>query len=152
VISTFAGTPNQPLAAAQNSLQFVFDPDPSLLAAHLLGALAAHHDLRSLGAGGAYLTGDRLVDQHLLQSFAVQDVLPLRTAVVAAHLAARGIGCVEIKKRGVSVNPERFRRELKLRGDNEATLVLTRVGKREMALVCRRMPEDQGLNEPLSAG
>jgi hypothetical protein len=51
------------------------------------------------------------------------------------------VGRVEIKKRGVAVDPDKLRRTLKLRGDNEATLILTRIGKRETAIVAERVRE-----------
>ena len=37
--------------------QFLFEPDPAVLAAHLAGALAAEHGLSAVSAGIAYLTG-----------------------------------------------------------------------------------------------
>jgi hypothetical protein len=75
----------------------------------------------------------------------------LRAATVAGYLAARGVGTVEIKKRGVTLDPEEFRRNLKLHGDNAATVVLTRIGKRQVAIIAQRLPEPSGLNE-LPAG
>ena len=44
-----------------------------------------------------------------------------------------------LQKRGVTVDPEKFRRDLKLRGDDAATLILTRIGKRQVAIVARRL-------------
>jgi hypothetical protein len=58
---------------------------------------------------------------------------------LAAYLSARGIGRIAIKKRGVAVDPESLRKKLKLRGDREATLVLTRIDKRETAIVAERL-------------
>jgi hypothetical protein len=43
-----------------------------------------------------------------------------------ALLAARGVGRLTIKKRGSAVTPEQLRPQLKLRGDREATVFLTR--------------------------
>ena len=53
-----------------------------------------------------------------------------------ARLAARPrVGRLTIKKRGVSLDPEAVRRQLRLSGDGEATLVLTRVAGQAHALV-----------------
>jgi len=154
--SSVAGRPDVPCDAAERPLAYLYDPDPSVLAAGLLGHVAAENRLQSLGIGGAYLTGDRAVATPLLQAFAMQDCLPLRTSDVARLLAARNIGSLEIKKRGVTVDPDRLRRELKLRGENSATLILTRVGKRQMAIIAARLPafppEPQGLNQPPPTG
>jgi hypothetical protein len=144
VTATFAGEPDIPFMISDQTHTYLYDPDPAVMAAGLLGALADHYHLKSLGPGGAYLTGDQPTDDPLLQSFAVQDCLPLRAPAVAQHLAARGVGRVEVKKRGVTIDPEKFRRELKLRGDREATVVLTRIGKRQVAIIAERTANPQG--------
>ena len=110
------------------------------MAAGLLGALADKHKLFSLGVGGAYLTGNEAISDPLAAGFAVLDWLPLRSAELAKYLDKRGIGRLEIKKRGVSTEPESLRRQLKLRGDNFATILLTKIGRRELAIVAERLP------------
>lgn len=138
--TTLTGLRNGTCVAVDAPGQFLFDPDPAVLAAGLLGALAERHHLHTLGAGGAYLTGDLPVADPLMSTFAVLDCLPLRVGEVARHLAARRIGRLEIKKRGVATDPEMLRRRLKLRGSGEATLILTRIDRREVAIVAQRMP------------
>jgi hypothetical protein len=138
--ATIVGTPGVPADSSEAPGKYLFDPDPAVLAAELLGALARQHDLHTLGAGGAYLTGDSLAADPLLSSFVVVDCLALRVGEVARHLAARGVGRLEIKKRGVATDPEAFRRRLKLRGTGEATLILTRIARREVAIIANRMP------------
>lgn len=137
--ATFVGDADLHCPSAAEPLRYLYDPDPSIIAAHLLGALAEQHGLQSLGAGSVYLTGDHEVADPLLSSFEVEKTLPLRSAAVAKSLAARGVGRVEVKKRGVTTDPEKFRRELKLRGDSEATVFLTRIGKRQVAIIARRL-------------
>jgi len=46
------------------------------------------------------------------------------------------VGTVEIKKRGVDVDPARLRKQLKLSGDGAATVILTRIAGRHSALIC----------------
>jgi hypothetical protein len=144
---SITGRPAVSCESTDSPRQYIFDPDPAVLAADLLGELAAKHRFQSLGHGGSYLTGDQLVDEPLLQGFAVQECLPLRAASIRQALASRGVGRVEIKKRGVSVEPEKFRRGLKLHGDAEATILLTRIGKREVAVISDRLPMAAGVNE-----
>jgi hypothetical protein len=57
---------------------------------------------------------------------------PLRSA-----LREHDIGVLEIRKRGVAVDPDRLRRDLRLTGRTAATLVLTRLDSRAAALLCR---------------
>ncbi|HMO83539.1 MAG TPA: hypothetical protein PKC18_01325 [Lacipirellulaceae bacterium] len=137
-VATFAGASGLMPPAVETPARYLFDPDPSVLASGLLGAIAAQHGLASLGAGGAYLTGERPIVEPLLTPLAVIDCLPLRAEIVARYLAARAVGRVEIKKRGVSLDPATWQRRLKLRGEGAATLVLTRVGRRETAIVVER--------------
>jgi len=139
-VRRFEGMADMPCVASQQPLRYVYDPDPSLLAARLTGDFAQSHGLQSLGTGGAYLTADQPLVDAMALGFEVQDCLPLRTSVIAQYLAARRIGRLEIKKRGVAVDPEKFRRELKLDGDNAATVILTRIAKRQLAIIAERLP------------
>jgi THUMP domain-containing protein len=52
-------------------------------------------------------------------------------------LRDRGVGRLTIKKRGTAVEPEQLRRQLRLDGDDEATIVLTRVGGRQSVVAVR---------------
>ena len=63
--------------------------------------------------------------------------LPYREKPLKAALRARGIGAVTIKKRGVDISPEQLRARLALRGDDEATLILTRAEGEGVALLVR---------------
>jgi hypothetical protein len=142
IAGSFVCQPGINCEIANGPGRYFFDPDPSLLASDLLGAFAAANQLKSLGAGGAYLTADEPCAGPLLQAFTVQDCLPLRTAAISAYLAERRVGAVVIKKRGVPIDPNRFNHQLKLRGENEATIVLTRIGKRQIALIVNPLSGD----------
>lgn len=133
------GRANQPIPIVDASDRFVFDCDPAVLAARLKGALAAEHGLSALGTGPTYLTGPCSVADAALASFGVDDVLPLRVATIAGYLCERGIGQLEIKKRGVDMEPERLRRSLKLRGDRAAVLLVTPIAGRPAAIIARRV-------------
>jgi predicted RNA methylase len=137
----FVGRPGMPCEPADSVGAFVYDPDPSILAADLLGAISAQHGLHSIGAGGAYLTGPHAITEPMLATFAVRDILPLRVAAIVKYISAHGIGQLEIKKRGVTIDPEVLRRKLKLRGNEAAILILTRIVDRQVAVVADRLPE-----------
>ncbi len=140
VLRTIVGQPNQTIPIAEKPDRCVFDLDPAVLAARLKGALAIEYNLSALADGPTYLTGPQPIDDYALACFAVDAVLPFRVAKLARYLGARGIGQLEIKKRGVDVDPEKLRRELKLRGDNAATLLIACVAGRSTAIVAHRMP------------
>lgn len=136
--ASFVGSPEIESEIATSIGRYLYDTDPALRAAGLTGALAVEMQLFSLQQGAAYLTADAAVAHPLLSAFEVQEVLPLRTSTLAKHLASLGIGQLEIKKRGVTVDPQRLRKQLKLRGDRQATLLLTLLGDREIAVLAQR--------------
>ena len=136
---TLTGPPKQqtPLTTMPN--RYIFDLDPAVLAAKLKGVLAAEHQLSALSAGPTYLTGDHPIADPALACFAVEDVLPFRLDKLAKYLRKRNVGQLEIKKRGVDLDPEKLRGDLKLRGDNAATLLITPIATRTTAILAQRV-------------
>jgi hypothetical protein len=137
-VATFVGEAECVAPRATSVARYLYDTDPSIRAAGLTGALALDQQLEALNDGAAYLTGDRLSDHPLLAPFVVREVLPLRVSLLAKQLRSLGIGRLEIKKRGVATEPERLRQQLKLRGERSATLLLTRLEEREIAILADR--------------
>ena len=72
----------------------------------------------------------------------MREVLPLHARTVRAWLRERPHGPVTIKKRGVQVDPDAFRSELRLprraRGQDEVILVLTTLAGTPSILVVDR--------------
>lgn len=87
----------------------------------------------------AYLTGDTAVATPFAACFRVVEEFPHDEKRLKRELAARGIGSLEIKKRGVDVDPAQLRKKLALKGSASATLILTRVAGRHTALLCERV-------------
>lgn len=143
-VASFLGTRDIPLKPAARVDRYLFEPDPAVLAAHLTGAVAAHHGLASISQGVAYLTGPRLVVEPLLASFEIIDSLPFDRRKLALYLRARNVGRIEIKHRGVTLDPHRLRAEMKIRGDSASTLIITKIRGRATVLVAQRI-ESQGV-------
>jgi hypothetical protein len=136
---SITGTPNQPLPIAAQLNEYIFDVDAAVLAAHLQATLAAEHNLSALSRGPTYLIGPTPISDPALTCFQVDEVLPLRAKSLASFFHERGIGELEIKKRGVDITPEKLRRELQLRGDNAATLLITPLAGRPTAILAHRV-------------
>lgn len=137
---TITGQPNQPIPITHDPARYLFDVDPAVLAAHLAGTLATEQNLQALSAGPTYLTGSNpITNDAALACFEVQDILPMRTRSLAQHLRAKNIGQLEIKKRGTDITPESLRRDLKLQGDNAATLLITNIAGRPTAILATRL-------------
>lgn len=136
---TICGRPDQPLSISDKLGDFIFDVDPAVRAARLQGALAEELNLSAIAPGPSYFTGDSPITDTAVSCFKIEDVLPLRVRGLAQHLRERGIGRLEIKKRGVEIDPEKLRRDLKLRGDNAATLLITPIASRPAAILAQRL-------------
>lgn len=140
--------PPPPLTPGSTVEPFLAEPDRTVLAAGLVGSLSAAVDGRETDHGTGYVVAPEVVDVPWARWFAVEEVLPLHARAVRAWLRERRVDRVTLKKRGVQVDPDRFRAELRLRGRgaDEATLVLTRVAGTPSAVVVR--PLDGGSLRP----
>src|SRR5690606_5584356 len=96
--------------------EFVYDPDGAVIRARLIGDVARSLDARMLSRDIAYLTSDVAADTPFATRFRVTEALPLDVKSIKRELASRSIGTLEIKKRGVDIDPAQFRKQLALKG------------------------------------
>ncbi|WP_409048197.1 SAM-dependent methyltransferase [Microbacterium sp. HA-8] len=118
---------------------FVHEPAGSVIRARLIGEVARALEAGPLALGVAYLTGDAALTSPFVSSFRVREVLPTDVKKLARALRERDIGTLEIKKRGVDVDPAVLRTRLRLAGPESATLLLTRVGATRLAILADRV-------------
>ncbi|WP_306233065.1 class I SAM-dependent methyltransferase [Agrococcus beijingensis] len=118
--------------------EWLYEPAGAVIRAELIGTLAERLGARSVSDGIAYLTADAHVETPLAQAFRVRETLPLDERRIAQRLRELGIGELEIKKRGADLDPAALRKRLKLKGDERATLIATRVGGRHRAILADR--------------
>jgi hypothetical protein len=118
---------------------FVHEPDGAVIRARLIGEVARSLEAGMLADQIAYLTSDAALTSPFVASFRVREVLPAVPRALSRALRERGIGRLEIKKRGVDIDPAAFRTALKLRGDDAATLIVTRVGSQRLAILADRI-------------
>jgi hypothetical protein len=118
--------------------EYLLEPDGSVIRARLIGDLARRIDGRMLDETIAWITCDQAPVTPFGQLFRVVERFPLDVKTLKRELAARDIGTLEVKKRGVDVDPAAFRQRLGLRGTRTATLILTRVAGERVALLAER--------------
>lgn len=118
---------------------YLHEPDGAVIRARLIGDVARSLEAGMLDPHIAYLTSDAAHTSPFAQSFRVREVMPAKVPTINAALRSNGIGTLEIKKRGVDVDPAQFRRKLVLRGDESATLILARVGHKRLAILADRV-------------
>jgi len=116
---------------------WLYEPDRAVIRAGLTGALAHLVDGRELDAGVGYVTSDHVAEVAWAHRYAVIEALPWNLKAVRALLRDHRIGRLTIKKRGVSLEPDAVRRQLRLRGEEEGTLVLTRVAGQAYGILVR---------------
>lgn len=116
---------------------YLYDPDGAVVRSHLVAELADQIDGKLLDPTIAYLTTETPHETVYARSYRIEAVLPFGVKRLRAELARRGVGRVEIKKRGSAVTPEQLRPQLKLAGPGSATVVLTRVAGAQSMLLCQ---------------
>jgi hypothetical protein len=119
--------------------EYLYDPSGAVIRAQLLGTLARQLDAHGIAPSIAYLSSPKYTPTPFAQAFRVLDRLPLDVRTIASYCRENGIGTLEIKKRGLDIDPAQFRTKLKLKGTRSSTLVLTRAGDGRVALVCERV-------------
>jgi len=73
------------------------------------------------------------------QCFEVEQVLPAKVKELSRWAKEHEVGTLEIKKRGIDVDPAELRRKLPLRGESSKTLILTRVAGKKVAIATKRV-------------
>ena len=94
--------------------------------------LAESHDDRHVG-------GDRVAAGEAQHAGPAEVRREVAAADGVLGSRDRDVGRLTIKKRGTAVEPAQLRRQLRLTGSQEATVVLTRVGGQQSVLVVRPM-------------
>ena len=116
---------------------YIYEPDNAVVRSHLIADLAREVGASLISREIAYLSSDREIDSPMMRGFRVVDEMAFDRKKLKAYLRDRNIGTLEIKKRGVDVVPEQLRKEMSLKGEIAATLILTRVGDDYRALIAQ---------------
>ena len=115
---------------------WLYEPDRAVLRAGLVPALTAATDGAELDAGVGYVGSARSVDVPFARRYAVVEAMPFNVKAMRGWLRDHRIDRLTIKKRGMSVDADLLRRQLRLppKGRTEAVVVLTRVRSNQVAL------------------
>jgi hypothetical protein len=123
--------------------RYLYEPDPAVLRAKLVRTLGETLQASLIDPTIALLTSDRLLFTPFARTHRVLDVLPFGLKRLRAALRARDVGEVILKKRGSAVDTSLFMRQLKLRGENQATVLLTRAQKRHVSILIEQVHEGE---------
>lgn len=119
--------------------EWLHEPDRAVIRAGLTGALVVAVDGAELDPGVGYVTSRTASGVPWAKRYRVIEAMPLSTKRLARWLRDRGYDRVTIKKRGVTLDADVLRRQLKMTGrggcGSEATLVVTRIAGAQVAVV-----------------
>jgi SAM-dependent methyltransferase len=119
--------------------QYIYEPDGAVVRAGLVTAVAAAVDGWLLDHRIAYVTAPKLVPTPLASAYEVVEELPYKEKALRSWVRREDIGTLEIKKRGVDLDPALLRKKLAPKGSNPATLIITRIDRDAVAYSCRRV-------------
>lgn len=133
-----ANTPDfEATTVADGSQNYLYEPDPAVIRAHLVQALGERIGAGTIDPRIAYLIGPAWVRTPFAAAYAIVDRFPFHVKALNRTLREHNVGRVVIKKRGFPQEPEEVRKQLKLTGSEEMTIVLTRVGNQHQVILCR---------------
>lgn len=137
--------PDPPVTSQPDAIgAWLYEPDRAVTQAGLLGAVTAATLGSEVERGLGYVLSDAEVDVPFARRYAVLEAMPFSAKTLRAWLVQHGVTGLTIKKRGVRLDDDGLRRELRIgrgAGDGEqATVILTRVAGRQMALVVEPQP------------
>jgi len=119
--------------------EYLYEPDGAVIRARLIGDLVRSVDGWMLDRSIAYFAADRAISSPFAAGFRIVETFPFDEKTLKRELGARKIGSLEIKKRGMDVDPAQLRTKLSLKGPESATLILTRAGGKRVALLADRI-------------
>jgi SAM-dependent methyltransferase len=119
--------------------EYLYEPDGAVIRARLIGDLVRSVGGRMLDHSIAYFTSDEALASPFATGFRVREAFPFDEKLLKRELAARRVGTLEIKKRGMDVDPAQLRTKLSLKGPNSATLILVRAAGKRLALLADRL-------------
>lgn len=117
-------------------LAWLYEPDPAVIRAGLVRALAARLGAAQLDPEIAYLTASTAVSTPFARAWPVLRWLPFGLKPLRAALRELDAGAVTVKKRGSPLDTDALARKLGGAGARPLVVVLTQVQGRPAALIC----------------
>jgi SAM-dependent methyltransferase len=118
--------------------RYLYEPAGAVICAGAIPELGSQLGAGLLHPQIAYLTSDQLCGTRFATAFEVRQRLPFHLKVLRAWVREAQIGVLEIKKRGIDVDPADLRKRLRLAGPNTATVVISPTPKGVTAAIVER--------------
>lgn len=122
-----------PLAGPQN---WLVEPDPAIIRAGSVEQVAMETGGRLIDSEIAYFTTHERPALPYLRAWKIREWIPFNLKKLRQILRDHNVGTVTVKKRGTAVTPEALIPQLKLKGDESCTIILTRLRDQQIVLIC----------------
>jgi hypothetical protein len=119
--------------------RYLYEPAGAVIRAGAIADLGAQLGAGLLDPQVAYLTSDLLCSTPFAVAFEVRQRLPFHLKALRNWVRQAQIGVLEIKKRGIDVDPAELRKRLRLAGPNTATMVISRTPSGAIAALVERV-------------
>jgi THUMP domain-like/Methyltransferase domain len=119
--------------------RYLYEPAGAVIRAGAISELGSQLGAGLLHPEVAYLTSDHLCGTPFATAFELRRRLPFHLKALRAWVREAQIGVLEIKKRGIDVDPADLRKRLRLAGPNTATLVISPTHKGAIGAIVERV-------------
>jgi len=119
---------------------YLLEPDPAILRAGLVMTLAAALGAHPIQEDVSFLSLGSPRATPFGRTYRVLEASPFRLKSLQETLRQRGIGRVTVKRRGSAVEPEAIARRLRLRGERDGLVILTRHRGLQTMVLAERVP------------
>jgi SAM-dependent methyltransferase len=115
---------------------YLYEPDPAVIRAHVIGELAEQLGAAQIDREIAYLTAGQATETPFARCWRVLEWHPWNLKRLRARLRALDAGSITVKKRGSPLDTDALARQLSGGGERALVVVLTRVADQPAALIC----------------
>ncbi|GAB3915108.1 methyltransferase [Microlunatus endophyticus] len=119
--------------------RYVYEPDGAVIRAGAITVLGDQLGAWLLDDQIAYLSADELISTPYATCFEISESLPYNEKLLRRWIRDHRVGRLEIKKRGVDLDPAQLRKRLKPSGDQQATMIISRTRSGTLVLVGQRI-------------
>lgn len=124
-----------PVRSIAPPASYLFEPDPAVIRAHLVGQLANILNAAFIDPEIAYLTAERPQATPFARCYRIEDYFPFQLKRLRGYLREHNIGQITIKKRGSPLDPEELRQALRLKGNSHRILFLTQSAGQPVVMI-----------------
>ncbi|MCK5050665.1 MAG: methyltransferase domain-containing protein [Candidatus Cloacimonetes bacterium] len=111
-----------------NIQKYLFEPDPAVIRAGLVQELGNKIDYNLIDSKLALLTGSQIVQSNYGKIYEVLEIMKYDLKKVRKYVRENEIGELIIKTRGFPESVEKFRKKIKLKGNNSVVMFILRKG------------------------